>query len=124
MNENNIFFSVIVPVYNVEKYIEKCIESIFNNQINDVEIIIVNDGSTDNSRNIINKYAERDNIVIIDQENAGLSAARNSGLKIAKGEYILFLDSDDYLEPEALDILYKVVCESRADLYVFARKEV
>ena len=96
--------SIVIPVYNVEKYVSECLDSCLeqNVDITDYEIIIVNDGSTDNSANLINLYAKQSNIIIINQENLGLSAARNAGIKIAKGEYIWIVDSDDWIEPGIL----------------------
>lgn len=92
--------SVIVPVYNVEKYLDRCLLSIIKQNLKDYEIVIVNDGSSDNSLEIINKYKQKYPSIInlIDKENEGSSSARNTGLENAKGEYITFLDSDDYLE--------------------------
>ena len=94
-----IKLSIIVPVYNVEKYLPECIESILKQTVKDIEIICVNDGSTDQSLDILKQYKEKDErIVIIDQKNAGLGAARNVGINAAKGKYIGFVDSDDYIE--------------------------
>ena len=91
--------SVIVPVYNVEKYITRCLTSLINQTLDDLEIILVNDGSTDNSVAIIREYKrQHDNIILVEKENGGLSSARNFGLVYATGEYIAFLDSDDYVE--------------------------
>lgn len=88
--------SVIIPVYNVEKYLDDCLENVVNQTLQDIEIICVNDGSTDNSLEVLQKYENEDaRIKIINKENGGLSSARNAGIKEAKGEYILFLDSDD-----------------------------
>ena len=99
--------SVIVPVYNVEKYIRECILSILKQTLKDIEIIIVNDGSTDKSieeiEDLINQH---ENIKLINKENKGLSSARNEGLKYAEGEYIAFIDSDDYIREEFLETLY------------------
>ena len=86
-------FSIIIPVYNVEEYVKKCLDSVFSQSFNDFEVIVVNDGSTDNSLEIVKDY----NVKILNQKNKGLSEARNNGLKMATGEYILFLDSDDYI---------------------------
>jgi len=91
-------FSIIVPVYNVEKYIKKCLDSIFNQSFKDFEVIVVNDGTKDNSMDIVKKY----DVKVINQENSGLSEARNTGVKSAKGEYIIFLDSDDFIEKDLL----------------------
>lgn len=89
--------SVIIPVYNVEKYLNQCIDSVLNQGVKDIEIILINDGSTDSSGNICDEYAREDNrIKVIHKENGGLSDARNFGIKQAKGKYLLFLDSDDY----------------------------
>ena len=90
--------SVIIPVYNVEKYLRECLDSVVNQTIKDIEIICVNDGSTDGSLDILNEYCSNDDrFVIINQENQGLSVARNNGLNSASGDYIAFIDSDDYL---------------------------
>ena len=91
--------SIIVPIYNTEKYLEKCIKSIINQNYKNIEIILVNDGSTDNSLNICKKYKEQDNrIVVINKKHTGVSESRNIGLEIAKGDYIAFVDSDDYID--------------------------
>lgn len=91
-------FSIIIPVYNVEDYIGKCLDSVFNQTFKDYEVIVVNDGTKDNSMEIVKEY----DVKIINQENMGLSEARNTGVKKAKGEYILFLDSDDFIEKDLL----------------------
>lgn len=100
--------SVIIPVYNSEKYIEKCLDSILNQTIENIEIIVVNDKSTDNSKAIIMKYCdEYKNIIFIDKEtNEGVSAARNDALKVATGKYISFIDADDWIESDMLEKLY------------------
>lgn len=104
--------SVIIPVYNVEKYLEQCVSSVTGNTLKEIEIICVDDGSTDNSPDILKNFAEKDGRVkIITKENGGLSSARNAGLNVAAGKYILFLDSDDYLDSYALEYLY---CEAAA----------
>ena len=91
--------SIIVPVYNIEKYLAKCLDSLINQTLEDIEIICVNDGSTDNSAEILNEYAQKDcRIKIINQDNAGLSAARNTGINAANGEYIGYVDSDDWID--------------------------
>lgn len=109
--------SVIVPIYNVERYVERCITSIICQTYNNLEIILINDGSTDNSLKICQKYAEIDGrIIIIDQENAGVSAARNAGLTIARGQWIGFVDSDDYIEPDFYECLIKKTFETDADV--------
>ncbi len=118
--------SVIVPIYNAEQYLEKCIDSIINQSYTNLEIILVNDGSTDNSGAICDEYAKRDSrIIVIHKENGGLSSARNAGLDIARGEYISFVDSDDWIEHDMLETLYnacvsndaEVSCGGRYDVY-------
>lgn len=110
---SGIKVSVIIPVYNMEEYLDDCIQSVIKSTLKDIEIICVNDGSTDSSPDILKKYAEKDSrIVIVDKENGGLSSSRNAGMKKASGEYVLFLDSDDYIDSRALEYLY---CESKAD---------
>ena len=108
--------SVIVPVYNVEKYIEKCLESLVNQTLKDIEIIIVNDGSKDKSEKIINKFLSKyKNIVYVEKQNGGLSDARNYGMKYAKGDYIAFLDSDDYVDTTIYEKMYNKAIEENAD---------
>lgn len=103
-----MFVSIIIPVYNVELYLKDCLDSFLNQSFADWEAICVNDGSTDSSAAILEEYAEKDSrFKIISQPNGGLSAARNTGLKAVKGEYVLFLDSDDWLELNALEVLSK-----------------
>ena len=109
--------SVIVPVYNVEIYLRKCLDSIIGQTLKDIEIIVVNDGSTDSSLSICEEYAEKDKrIILISKENRGLPHTRNAGLKIAKGEYISFIDSDDYIEENMLETLYNLGQKSSADI--------
>lgn len=101
MKSEKIRLSVIVPVYNVEKYLRECVDSVLAQDIDDMEVILVDDGSTDRSGGICDEYAEKDNrVTVIHKENGGCSAARNAGLDIAQGEYITFVDSDDYLLPD------------------------
>lgn len=118
-------FSVIVPVYNTEAYLEKCIDSILHQTYKDYEIIIVNDGSTDNSRKIIQKYCkERKEIVkYVNKRNGGLSSARNKGVERVKGEYILFVDSDDFIEKNLLKTLEKKL-KDEPDVVRFQVKEI
>ncbi len=100
--------SVIVPVYNVEMYIAKCLDSLLNQTLEDIEIILVNDGSRDGSIKIINEYMKKNNkIILLEKENGGLSSARNYGIPYATGEYIAFLDSDDYIEKKMYETMYK-----------------
>lgn len=112
--------SVIVPVYNVEKYVSECLDSLINQTFKEFEIICVNDGSTDNSLSILKLYAEKDNrIKIINQANGGLSAARNSGLDMAQGKYVYFLDSDDFIVGDALEKLYDISEKENLDILYF-----
>ncbi|SFN78625.1 Glycosyltransferase involved in cell wall bisynthesis [Pseudobutyrivibrio sp. UC1225] len=109
--------SVIVPVYNVENYLDRCIESIVNQSYRNLEIILVNDGSTDKSGEICNRLARVDNrIRVIHKENGGLSSARNAGLDSATGDYIAFIDSDDYIHTKMYEILVKVQKDTGADI--------
>ena len=100
--------SIIVPVYNVEKYLERCLDSLINQTLTNIEIVCINDGSTDNSGKILDDYAAKDNrIKVIHQNNAGQAVARNNGLKIANGNYINFVDSDDWVDLDFIEKLYK-----------------
>lgn len=111
-NCNSLFFSIIIPVYNAERYIEDCLNSILNQSFQDFEIILVNDGSTDNSGKICDSYSlENSCIKVIHKTNSGTAGARNSGLKIAKGEYLWFVDSDDLITENALSDLEKLLKE-------------
>ena len=109
--------SVIVPIYNVEKYLEKCINSLLSQTLEDIQIILVNDGSKDNSGNIAKEYEKnnKDRVIYVEKENGGLSDARNYGLKYATGDFIAFLDSDDYIEKNAYEEMYNKVIEENAD---------
>lgn len=109
--------SIIIPIYNVEKYLKRCLESVVNQTLDDIEIILVNDGSTDNSSKIALEYAKDypKKITYLEKENGGLSDARNYGMKYATGEYIAFLDSDDYIENDAYELMYKKAKEENAD---------
>ena len=112
--------SVIIPVYNVEKYLEEALESVINQTLKDIEIIIINDGSTDRSLEIAKGYALKDKrIKIIDQKNQGLSVARNRGIENAKGKYIYFMDSDDYIALETLEVCYKKCEEYELEMIYF-----
>lgn len=112
--------SIIVPVYNVEPYLEQCLDSIIHQTYRDIEIIVVNDGSTDRSGEICRAYAGRDpRIVLFETENRGLSAARNLGIDNAHGEWIMFVDSDDWVEPEFCEAPLRAAQENDADLVIF-----
>lgn len=114
---NKLLVSVIVPVYKVEKYINKCVESIVNQTYDNIEIILVDDGSPDRCPEICDKWALKDSrIKVLHKENGGLSDARNAGLNIAKGEFIAFIDSDDYVHPQYIEIMYRIMIEHQADV--------
>ena len=109
--------SVIIPIYNVEKYLSQCLDSVINQTFKDIEIICINDGSTDNSLQILQQYAHKDKrIKIIDQQNQGLSIARNNGISQACCEYISFIDSDDYIHPKFLETLYEAIIQNNCDI--------
>ncbi len=111
--------SFIVPVYGVEKYIHQCVDSILAQTFKDFELILVNDGSPDNCPHICDKYAEQDSRVkVIHQKNAGVAEARNAGIRAASGEWIYFVDSDDWIEPNAAEILYTDALRTGADYVV------
>ncbi|MFR2561586.1 MAG: glycosyltransferase [Anaeromassilibacillus sp.] len=109
--------SIIIPVYNVEKFLRKCLSSLVEETFQDREIIAVNDGSTDHSLDILREFEQKyDFITVIDQKNRGMSKARNRGLSLARGEYICFIDSDDYVAPNFLERLYNACVENDAQI--------
>ncbi len=109
--------SIIVPIYNVEKYLRKCIDSILAQTFNDFELILVDDGSPDNCGKICDEYAQKDSrIVVVHKENGGVSTARNAGLTAAKGDYIGWVDGDDFIHPEMYEILFEVMSKESADI--------
>ncbi|MFV0467828.1 MAG: glycosyltransferase family 2 protein [Dysgonomonas sp.] len=119
--------SIIVPVYNVEKYLERCILSIVTQDLSPdlYELIVVNDGSTDNSPTIIRSLKEKFPFIrIIDKENGGLSSARNAGLEIASGDYIFFIDSDDWISKNSLSFLHQMITKNAANIILFGIREV
>ena len=116
---SDFFVSIIVPVYNSGLYLEDCLQSIIDQTHSLLEIILINDGSTDNSSEIMNSYARKDKrIVIVSQSNKGVSAARNAGLTVAKGDYVLFVDSDDTIRNDAVEKLCKQAVETGADIVI------
>ena len=120
MTENNPKISIIIPVYNVEKYLRRCLDSVLNQTFTDWVAICVNDGSPDNSAAILSEYAARDaRFKIVTKENGGLSDARNAGMKHATGDYILFLDSDDFIHPQTLEIAYFLATRDGSDIVSF-----
>ena len=113
----NPVISVIVPIYKVEEYLSRCIDSIINQTYKNLEIILVDDGSPDNCPKICDDYAKKDNrIKVIHKENGGLSDARNAGVRASTGEYIVFVDSDDWIELSMLDTLYNLLADNRCDV--------
>ena len=111
--------TIIVPVYNAEKYLEKCIKSLINQTYNNLEIILIDDGSLDKSWNICNNFAKKDTrIKVYHKENGGVSSARNWGLSNSSGKYILFVDSDDWLEDNMIEILYREIEEQKVDVSI------
>ncbi len=116
---SNMRFSIIIPVYNVEPYLRQCLDSVLGQTFGDWEAVCVNDGSIDGSQEILEDYAAKDSrFIIVRQPNGGLSAARNTGLREAQGEYVLFLDSDDWLEFDALETVAEALTDE--DLFCFS----
>ena len=112
--------SVIIPVYNSEKYIGECLESLLSQTLSEIEIICVDDGSTDGSAEILKSYADKDpRVRVLNQENKGAGAARNYGLRESRGKYLSFLDSDDFFEPDMLEKAWKTIVHYKADFIVF-----
>ena len=121
----NQTISVIVPVYNVAQYLSQCVSSILSQDYGDLEVILIDDGSTDASGEICDQYAEKDSRVrVIHQKNGGAAAAKNAGLRLASGDYLAFADSDDYLEPGAYGFLMKTLLETNADAVQGSFREV
>lgn len=123
MKEESKKISIIIPIYNVEKYVRQCLESVINQTYKNLEIIIVNDGTKDNSMKIVGEYLSDERIKVINKENGGLSSARNKGMEDVNGEYTYFLDSDDWLELNTIEILVKNLEENLdiigANFYLF-----
>lgn len=114
---SEIKVSVVVPVYNVEKYLRQCLDSIVNQTLKEIEIICINDGSKDSSLEILKEFAQKDlRIRIVDKENEGISAARNQGMELANGEYISFIDSDDWINETYLEALYTAAKKYDSDI--------
>lgn len=117
---NQIKVSIIIPIYNVEEYLEECLVSALTQTLKEIEIICVNDGTLDSSMDIVNRYAKEDGrIVIVEKENGGLSSARNAGIEVAKGEYVHFLDSDDYILKQTMEVLYEEASKNKLDNIYF-----
>lgn len=119
MSQEKALISIIIPVYKVEIYLEKCIQSVINQTYENLQIILVDDGSPDNCGKICDEYAQKDHrIEVIHKSNGGLSDARNKGLEIAKGEYIGFVDSDDYIESDMYEVLYNLLKQYNVDVSI------
>lgn len=130
MEVSKIILSIIVPIYNVERYLRKCVDSLLAQDISNYEIILVDDGSSDGCGAICDEYAHapynirHTPIKVIHRENGGLSAARNSGIDVAQGKYIMFVDSDDYIEPNVLGCLMKQVKRDNLDVLRYKYQNV
>ena len=114
--------SVVIPMYNVEDYLRECLNNIIGQTLKDIEIICVDDGSPDNSAQIVTEYIEKHkdkNIKLIRKPNGGLSSARNAALDVAQGEYVYFIDSDDYIDTDCLELLYKRASEDELEILFF-----
>ncbi len=120
MKNPDILVSIIIPVYNVEKYLHRCLNSMVNQTLDNIEVLVVNDGSPDNSQSIIDEFARNypSKIFGYKKENQGLASARNYGLELAKGEFIGFIDGDDYARPDMFERMYKKAIEANADLVI------
>ena len=122
---NTPFITIIVPVYNAKKYLRDCIESILSQTYHNLEIILIDDGSTDGSEKFVDDYAKSDKrIKVVHQKNMGLSGARNTGLKHTTGKYVTFVDSDDRIEPSMIESLFNALTESHADVSICSFKEI
>ena len=123
--KNAVAISIIIPVYNSADFLLQCLDSAVHQTLQSIEILAINDGSTDDSLAILNRYAgQYPNLRVFSQANQGVGATRNSGLQKAQGEYILFLDSDDWIEPNACEILYRQAKENDCDIFCFEFTEV
>ena len=117
--------SIMVPVYNIEEYIEKCVKSITKQTYKNLEIILVDDGSKDNAGNICDELAKKDErIQVIHKVNGGLSSARNAGMKVATGEYICFVDGDDCIREDYCEVLYNALIKTKSEISAVAYKEI
>ena len=116
---NELLVSVIIPVYNVSRYLPQCFESVISQTYRNLEIIVIDDGSTDDSGSICDQYAEKDDrIHVIHTDNRGLASARNLGLENVSGKYILFIDSDDWIEPQTIETFIGAALKTEADIVI------
>lgn len=119
MTDNKDLITIVLPIYNVEKYLKSCLDTILVQDYDNLEVILVNDGSSDNSGKICDEYVKQyDHFSVIHKENGGLSSARNVGLKKAKGKYIIFIDSDDWIAPNMISKLYNLIINNNADISI------
>lgn len=119
--ENNPLISVIIPVYNAEKYLEQCLESVLNQTYKELEVICINDGSSDNSIKILKQYAEKHSrIIVVDKDNEGVSAARNIGLKKAQGDYLMFVDADDWIDCDTCEKAVLAMINTGSDVVIWS----
>ncbi|RDW22412.1 glycosyl transferase family 2 [Oceanobacillus arenosus] len=115
--------SIVVPIYNVEKFINRCFDSLISQSLKAIEIIAINDGSTDKSLDIVNEYAVKDaRIIVVDKKNGGVSSARNVGIELAKGDYLGFVDPDDWIETDMYEAMYQTAIEDKADIVMCSYK--
>ena len=122
---SNPTVSVIIPVYNAQEGIKQCLDSLLNQSFTDFEIILLNDGSTDNSLEVIKKYAaDNDFIRVIDKENEGVAKTRNKGIQLAKGKYIVFIDNDDFVDSDYLERFYNAIDQEQLDIVLGGYKRV
>ena len=113
----NDLISIVLPIYNVENYLERCIKSVISQTYKNLEIILVDDGSTDDCSKMCDEWAEKDNrIVVVHKNNQGLGMARNTGIEYAKGRFICFFDSDDFIENDTIENVYKVITKENAEM--------
>ncbi len=119
MSKYNELVSIIVPIFNAERYIGNCLDSILSQNYKNIEVLLINDGSTDNSKKIIEDYKNRDSrINIINQENLGAPEARNKGIKLSKGKYLMFFDSDDILNEDSIELLVNSISKNDASIVI------
>lgn len=122
---SNPTVSVIIPVYNAQEGIKQCMDSLLNQSFTDFEIILLNDGSTDNSLEVIKKYAaDNDFIRVIDKENEGVAKTRNKGIQLANGKYIVFIDNDDFVDSDYLERFYNEIDQEQLDIVLGGYKRV
>ena len=122
---SNPTVSVIIPVYNAQEGIKQCLDSLLNQSFTDFEIILLNDGSTDNSLEVIKKYAaDNDFIRVIDKENEGVAKTRNKGIQLANGKYIVFIDNDDFVDSDYLERFYNEIDQEQLDIVLGGYKRV